>query len=70
MSSGFLIAGTILLEGPYVKIGIGLIACAALSFLSVLKSNAGRVKARRGESGSRTMRNASATGFKKPRFHP
>ncbi|WP_018305404.1 ABC1 kinase family protein [Desulfitobacterium hafniense] len=70
VSSGFLIAGTILLEGPYLKIGIGLIAFSALSFLSLLKSNAGRARSERGGRGNRAMRNASATGFKKPRFHP
>lgn len=69
-SSGFLISGAILLEGPYFKVGLMLIVLSALAFVSFLKANSNSTRRKRSGQRSSTMRNASSSGFRKPRFHP
>jgi len=67
-SSGFLISGAILLEGPYFKVGLILILLSSLTFVLFLKSNSNTSGQKRMGQRSRAMQNSS--GFRKPRFHP
>ena len=67
-SSGFLISGAILLEGPYFKVGLIFILLSALIFALFLKRNSNTIGQKRVGQGNRAMRNSS--GFRKPRFHP
>ncbi|MDQ7094587.1 AarF/ABC1/UbiB kinase family protein [Desulfosporosinus sp. PR] len=67
-SSGFLISGAILLEGPYFKAGLILVFLSALAFLTVIKGNSYSSASPRMGRRSRAM--GQAPGFRKPRFHP
>ncbi|MDP4160647.1 MAG: AarF/UbiB family protein [Bacillota bacterium] len=67
-SSGFLISGSILLEGPYYKVGLMLILLSALAFVTFIKGNSYSSSQTRMSRRSRAMRQTS--GFRKPRFHP
>ncbi|MDO0822700.1 ABC1 kinase family protein [Desulfosporosinus nitroreducens] len=67
-SSGFLISGTILLEGSYFKVGLMLIILSALTFASFLKRNSDSSRQKGMGQRSKAMRESS--GFRKPRFHP
>lgn len=67
-SSGFMISGVNLLEGPYFKVGLLLILLSALTFASLLKRNSNSTGQKRMGQRSRSMRESS--GFRKPRFHP
>ncbi len=69
-SSGFLIAGVILLEGPYFKVGLILLLLSVLSFVSLLKRDSNSMERNRRSQRSRAMRESSSAGFRKPRFHP
>lgn len=69
-SSGFLISGSILLEGPHFKAGLTLIILSIFILASFLqRSSSAREQKRRGHS-SRARRESSSSGFRKPRFHP
>lgn len=67
-SSGFLISGAILLEGPYFKVGLMLILLSALTFATFLKRNSNSAGQKKMGQRSRAMRESA--GFRKPRFHP
>ena len=67
-STGFLISGVILLEGPHSKVGLTLILLSALTFASYLRRNS-KSAGRKGMGRSgRSMRESS--GVQRPRFHP
>lgn len=63
MSSSFLISGTLLLNGPFFKIGEALLLLAALTLISLLRTNSISRSRRRREL-------HESTGFHRPRFHP
>jgi predicted unusual protein kinase regulating ubiquinone biosynthesis (AarF/ABC1/UbiB family) len=69
-SSGFLISGSILLEGSFFKVGLILLLLSALSFVSLLKRDSNSMRIRHRGQRSSAMREASSSGFRKPRFHP
>lgn len=66
LSSGFLISGSVLLEGPFFKSGVAVIILSGLMFLSLMrmKRTDSRFQSRR------RMEMREPTGFHKPRFHP
>lgn len=70
LSSGFLISGTILLEGPYLRFGLILLLLSVLSFVSLLKRHSNSMERKLRGQRSRGMRESSSSGFRKPRFHP
>ncbi|TGE34621.1 AarF/ABC1/UbiB kinase family protein [Desulfosporosinus sp. Sb-LF] len=67
-SIGFLISGTILLEGLYFKVGLMLILLSVFTLVLFLKGNSNSTGQRRMGQRSRAIRESS--GFRKPRFHP
>jgi predicted unusual protein kinase regulating ubiquinone biosynthesis (AarF/ABC1/UbiB family) len=67
-SSGFLISGTILLEGPYFRVGLMLVILSVLALLTFIKGNSYASNQRK--MGRRSMATRQTSGFRKPRFHP
>lgn len=66
LSSGFLISGSVLLEGPLFKVGIVALTLSGLMFLSLMRTK--RTGSR--PQSRRRMEMRGSTGFHRPRFHP
>jgi predicted unusual protein kinase regulating ubiquinone biosynthesis (AarF/ABC1/UbiB family) len=71
LSSGFLVSGAVLLEGPFFKAGLTLLILAALIFVTLIRHSSG-TRTRRGQRGraGSAMGSDSTSGFRRPRFHP